>query len=190
MPPREEFVALLDSQTLRKGDIAFVMQGDGLSRAARAAQLVRDGFAPRAAIVGNATDRSYGSFPSGEVRDEMLRLGLSAEKILFEETAPHTRAEAARAMELAKSQGWKTVLIVTSPHHQYRAFLTFLKAMRDAGLELSLVDAVAPLPLDEPLPWGTRRGLLPQEFDRIDAYQKKGDVASYEDGVAYLEKNL
>ena len=93
-------------------------------------------------------------------------------------------------MELAKEHDWKTILIVTSPHHQYRAFLTLLKAMRDAGLNLSLVNAVAPLPWDEPLPWGVRRGLLPQEFDRIDAYQKKGDVASYEEGIAYMKAHV
>lgn len=188
MPARKQFIALLDLQTLGEGDIAFVMQGDGVSRAARAAQLVREGFAPRAAIVGNALDRSYGSFPSSEVRDEMIRLGLSADNIFFEETAPHTRAEAVRAMELAESEGWKTVLIVTSPHHQYRAFLTFLKAMRDAGLELSLMNAAALLSWDTPTPWGVRRDLLSQEFDRISAYQQKGDVASYEEGIAYLTR--
>src|SRR5262245_44146467 len=100
------------------------MQGDGVARAGRAVQLVQSGFAPIAAIVGSAVDRANGSFPSTEVRDELMRGRLTNNQILFEQTAPHTRAEADRAMALARDHGWKTILIVTSPHHQYRAFLT------------------------------------------------------------------
>lgn len=187
---REKFVALLAAQQPGTGDVIFVLQGDGIFRAGHATELFKKRSASLIAIVGNADRRSYGSFPSGEVRDEMVRLGVPAGAILFEETAPHTRAEAERAMGLAREKGWKTVLIVTSPHHQYRAFLTFLKAMRDAGMELSLVNAVAPLRWDEPLSWGTRRELLAQEFDKIDEYRKEGDVASYEEGIRYLQEHL
>lgn len=190
MKVREEFVALLAQQNVVKGDIIFVMQGDGIFRAAHAVELFKKGYAPMLAIVGSANDRSYGSFPSGEIRDEMVRLGVPLEKIHFEETGPHTRAEADRAMWLAKEKGWKNVLIVTSPHHQYRAFLTMLKAMRDANLDINLQNAVAPLSWDEETPWGVRRELLAGEFDKIEEYGKKGDVASYEDGIAYLQERI
>ena len=188
MSEREEFIALLGKQELRKGDVIFVMQGDGLFRAPHAVELYTKGLAPQVAIVGSANDRSYGSFPSSEVRDEMIRLGMERDSIHFEDSAPHTKAEAERAIALAKERGWKTILIVTSPHHQYRAFLTFLKSMRDAGLDLSLVNAVAPLSWDDPTSWGTRREWLPKEFDKIAKYQENGDVASWEEGAQYLQK--
>jgi uncharacterized SAM-binding protein YcdF (DUF218 family) len=187
MDKREEFVALLESQKLVRGSVIFVLQGDGVDRAAHVAKLFREGFAPEVAMVGSANDRAYRSFPSREVRDEILQLGVTQSALHFEEVGSNTREEAERAMELAKEKGWKTILIVTSPHHQYRTFLTFLKAMRDANLDLALVNAVAPLPWDEPTPWGTRRSFLPQEFDRIHRYQEKGHVASYKEGVAYLK---
>lgn len=183
---RKEFGMLLDTQEIGPGDVIFVLQGDGIFRAAHAADLYKRGLAPTVAIVGCGTDRSYGSFPSEEVRDEMVRLGVPKEVIHVESVGPHTRGEADRAMELAKEKGWRTILIVTSPHHEYRAFLTFLKAMRDAGLELKLVRATAPLSWSEETPWGTRIGLLKQEFARITEYQSKGDVASFKEGVAYL----
>lgn len=183
---REQFVTLLDTQPLRRGDVIFVLQGDGLNRAAHAATLFREGFAPLVTIVGNATDRSYGSFPSSEVRDEMIRLGVTQEAMHFEEVAPHTRTEADRAMQLAAEKKWKTILILTSPHHQYRAFLTFLKAMRDVHLALTLINAPAPLSMSEENPWGTRADLLKRDLAKIAAYQERGDVASYEDGIAYL----
>jgi uncharacterized SAM-binding protein YcdF (DUF218 family) len=190
MDAREEFVSLIEKQTLSKGDVIFVLQGDGVARAEYATKLFEEGLAPIVAIVGNANDRAYGSFPSSEVRDKMVERGMKASAIHFEEVAPHTRAEAERAMQFAKQEEWKKILIVTSPHHQYRAFLTFLKAMRDAHLDLVLMNAVAPLSLTEKLPWGTRSDLLERNFDKINEYQKKGDVASYEEGIAYLKKHL
>ena len=187
MTPKEEFAILLEKQKIVKGDVIFVLQGDGVFRAASAVELFQDGYAPLVAIVGSANDRSYGSYPSIEVRDEMLRLGLPKEIIHFEEVGVHTHAEAKRAMELAEEKDWKTILIATSPHHQYRAFLTFLKAMRDASLDLNLVNAPANLSMTEKTPWGRRTDLLVQEFAKIIEYQKKGDVASYEDGIAHLK---
>lgn len=183
---REQFSALLDTQQVAKGDVIFVMQGDGISRAAHAVDLYKRGFAPVIAIVGGADKRSYGSFPSREVRDEMVRLGVPQGAIHLEDAGAHTRAEADRCMELARENGWKTILIVTSPHHQYRAYLTFLKAMKDSHNALTLINTAAPLSWTEELSWGKRVDLLPQEFDKIIEYQKKGDVASYEEGIAYL----
>ena len=177
----------LKRQLLSQGDVIFVLQGDGLNRAPYAAELFKKGLAPLVAIVGNATDRAYGSFASAEVRDEMIRLGVPKEAILFEEVAPHTRSEADRAMQLAREMGWKKILILTSPHHQYRAFLTFLKAMKDAAEELELINAVASLSMAEETPWGKREDLLVHEFAKIGEYREKGDVASYEDGIAYLK---
>ncbi len=186
MSPKDTFVSLLQQQPVRAGDVIFLLQGDGLFRAPHAVDLFRQGLAPRVALVGSADDRSYGSYPSREVRSKMLELGLPDAALYFEEVAPHTRAEAERAMQLAQQEGWKALLIVTSPHHQWRAYLTFVKAMHDASLTLRLINAPAPLSMDEVLPWGTRRSRLPQEFDRIELYQQKGDVASYEEGIAYL----
>ncbi len=184
---KEQFEKFLHAQKVVNGDVIFVLQGDGVSRAASAVELFKKGFAPLIAIVGSADKRSYGSFPSSEVRDEMVSLGLPRERLHFEEVGLHTRGEAERAMELTKEKGWKKILIVTSPHHQYRVFLTFLKAMRDAQLDLQLINAPADLSWTEDTPWGKRADLLLQEFVKIAEYEKKGDVASYEDGIRYLE---
>ncbi len=190
MYDRERFIALLHTQALQKGDVIFVMQGDGLSRAEHATALLKDGFAGTASIVGSADNRSYGSFPSREIRDEMIRLGAPEETIFCEEKmGAHTRAEAERAIQIAKEKNWKTILIVTSPHHQYRTFLTYLKAMKDAECDLVLVNAPAPLSWFEQNSWGRRVDFLCKEFDKIDEYQKKGDVASYQDGILYLENH-
>ncbi len=191
MSPKDEFIHLLHQQLLVQGDVIFVMQGDGVHRAAHAVDLWKRGFAPLVAIVGSADDRAYGSFPSREVRAEMIRLGLPEDALLFEDTrGAHTRAEADRALELAKERGWKTILVLTSPHHQYRAFLTFVQAMQDGGVKLKIINAVAPLSMTEQNPWGARDTLQARNFDKLEEYQQKGDVASYEDGIRYLQTQV
>ena len=58
--------------------------------------------------------------------------------------------------------------------------------MKDAGIAPRLINAPADLPMDEETPWGRRADLTVREFVKINEYQRKGDVASFEEGTAYL----
>ena len=51
-----------------------------------------------------------------------------------------------------------------------------------------IIDIAAVKDLDwyEETVWGKRIDLLASEFDKIDAYQKKKNVASYTEGLEYL----
>jgi uncharacterized SAM-binding protein YcdF (DUF218 family) len=186
--PRERFMALVSREDPIKADVIFLAEGDGHCRAAHAAALYFDDYAPLIVTVGGDARREYGSFLSGELKERLLELGVPDAAVYAEETAAHTKAEADRMMELARERGWKSMLLVTSPHHQYRAFLTFLRAMHQAGLDLVLRNTPAPLPWFSDQPWGRRADLLERELQQIAAYQEKGDVASYEEGIAYLER--
>ena len=75
MDARAKFEKLASKQPLAKGDVIFVLQGDGLYRAPHVATLYKEKYAPMCAIVGGADNRPYGSYPSSEVRDEMLAVG-------------------------------------------------------------------------------------------------------------------
>jgi len=184
---RERFMAFVSREDPCKGDVIFLAEGDGYHRVDYAARLYLDGYAPRIVMVGGDTRREYGSFLSSELKERLSDLDVPDEAVLLEETAAHTKAEADRVMELAREHGWKTILIVTSPHHQYRMFLTLLRSMHRAGLDLNIRNTSAPLPWFSDLPWGRRADLIERELQRIDDYQEKGDVASYEEGIAYLE---
>jgi uncharacterized SAM-binding protein YcdF (DUF218 family) len=185
---RERFMAFVSREDPCKADVIFLAQGDGLHRVAHAAKLHLDGFAPLIAAVGGDTRREYGSFLSGELKKKLLELGVRDSALFVEESAMHTKAEADRITELAREHGWKTILIVTSPHHQYRTFLTFLRSMNQAGLDLDVRNTPAPLSWFSVQSWGRRADLLESEMKKISTYQEKGDVASYEEGIAYLEK--
>ncbi|MGC9605530.1 MAG: YdcF family protein [Minisyncoccia bacterium] len=189
MTDREKFFVLLSNLPLKKGEAIFLLEGDGYNRVAHAAKLYKQGHAPKIVITGGAVKREYGSYPASELEIELLKLGIPKADIMLEETAAHTRAEADRAMEIARENGWKIILVATSAHHQYRAFLTFLKAMHAADMDIMIINAPArDLPWFSLNPWGKRADLLAEEMERIFAYQEKGDVAGFSEGIRYLER--
>lgn len=84
----------------------------------------------------------------------------------------HTKSEADRMYGCKYHMQWQTIVLVTHKSHSYRALLTFIQRFADAtDIYVSRV--------------GSRRSQ--EEFDKIDAYQAKGDIATYEKGVEYLK---
>ena len=184
---RERFIACLGNQIARPGDAIVLMQGDGHHRVGRTMQLFDAGYAPNIILVGGADNRGYGSYPSRELLTRLLEEGVPREAVLFEETGPHTWAEAMRAIEITRQHNWRKLIIVSSPHHIFRAYLTFVAALREQKAEMILYTAAASdLPWFIPTAWGIRAELLDQEFVRIAEYAKKGHVATFAEGLAHL----
>ncbi len=168
----------------RKADVIVLLAGDRFHRVAKAAALYHEGYAPVIVLTSSADNWDYGSLPSSRLVSELLKLGVKEEDIVWEETASHTRAEADATLKLAETHGWKTLLLVTTEYHQYRAFLTWLKAMEDRGVKHTLnVASVREFPdfYDK-----THDEALRQEFEKIEEYCNKGDVATYRQGLWYL----
>jgi uncharacterized SAM-binding protein YcdF (DUF218 family) len=186
---RERFIAYLDSCPERTADALLLFQGDGHSRVPHAIRLFQQGAARFVILVGGADNRGYGSFPSSELYGLLLAGGVPAEAIAFEPTAPHTRAEVDRGIEIADDRGFRSLLLVSSPYHMYRIFLSLVVAMRHRSQPMMGYPAsIRDLPLFEKNPWGTRADLYDAEFERIAKYQAQGDVASFSEGLEYLRK--
>lgn len=62
--------------------------------------------------------------------------GASQEKITLEENARNTEQNAQLTAKIIKQNGWRRVVLVTSPYHQRRAFLEFSKALQGANVEI------------------------------------------------------
>lgn len=91
----------------------------------------------------------------------------------------HTYAEAqAGIMELAHWDA-EDLTIVTCAYHQPRAFLTFLRVLQETGLDRTVRLWNAPA--------AGRMEKLAEEWRKITEYAAKGHVASYEDGLRYLD---
>ena len=78
--------------------------------------------------------------------------------------------------------------VVSSPFHLLRAYLTVLGQMKIAGVQIPVIPVpvyIAPhtlVPEQKVEAWDMMQG----EVERISAYQKKGDLASYGDLKEYL----
>jgi uncharacterized SAM-binding protein YcdF (DUF218 family) len=187
MDEREQFIELLSKQQPKKADAIVLFAGDRFHRVPKVAELYHAGHAPRILLTSNADNWDYGSLPSGKLVPELLKHGVKEEDMIWEETGAHTRAEAESTLRIARERRWDGLILVTSEHHSYRLFLTFLKAMRDSGTDIDFT--LIQVPGYPEFHGDTAEEGLAREFERISIYQEKGDVASYEEGVRHITRN-
>lgn len=105
----------------------------------------------------------------------------------------NTLIESEAMVRFAKEKGLDDLIVVSSPFHQLRAFMTAVTV----GLRIYPGLKIYSYP-GAPLPWletavhsqGTlqtpRRQLIHEELARINTYQKKGDLARVETVLEYL----
>ena len=54
-----------------------------------------------------------------------INMGTNKDKIIIENTSLHSRENAKYTLKILKKHGWKSIILVTSPFHQRRAYLSF-----------------------------------------------------------------
>lgn len=191
MTRRERFLTLLYNGPLLRGDAAIVLCGeDTAPRIAVAAQLVKQQGAEYVVLSGGKHEppRWQGAeslFP------EMMGTGIVPDRILMDMQSQNTREQAVHMVALAAERKWKRLLLVASAYHTARAFLTFVRALADAGMAdtIHLVPVAAAHTPWDGVPTGmaeSRMDLASGELDKIDQYRVMGHVASYADGIKYL----
>ena len=176
---------LITEAPLAKADAIVVLGGSAnyRERARAAAQLLREGRAPRILITN---DNLRGPWSSAEQRnlyfyertlEELENAGVpdaSVEVLMTPVNGTHEEAELLK--EYAVDHGLHSVLIVTSAYHSRRALWTFSRVFRDTAIQVGLT-AVRP-GTDSPSPatwWLTRRGwrLVPTEYVKMIYYVVK-----------------
>ena len=187
---REKFLALLLTGPLLRADAIIVPSGDGVSRLTVAFELFRQNAAPWILLTGGYGNPPFSITAEGMV-PSLMALGVSIDRIMAENKSQNTWEQAVNVTAIAVEQKWKRLLLVASPFHTARAFLTFLKAIQDAGKEdeIRLVSVPAshlswwdkPEGKDE-----TRLDLLAEEYGKIEVGQEKGHCADYRSALAYL----
>lgn len=125
-----------------RSDAAFVLGGDAGDRIMRAAALHREAMAGIFVLTG-AEDLI------AEVRPAYLywraavlvRAGVPEDAILLDSASTNSEEEAAYGLRLAKSRGWKRVMVVSDPPHMRRLELVWGRAFRGNGIEVTLVSS-------------------------------------------------
>jgi uncharacterized SAM-binding protein YcdF (DUF218 family) len=114
---------------------------------------------------------------AGYMREQVIQLNVPAQNVLAESESLHTRENAEYVLKILKQHQMRRVILVTSPFHQLRTFLTFAKVFEPYGIEILNYYADA----DEwhPLTWflsKEHRHLVKSEQERIKLYRAKGDL--------------
>ena len=190
-PTRDLFLAVLATQPLLKGDAIVVLCGeDAEARLATGVELLRQ-QGGRVIVLSGGRDTPPRRVSATALYPVLLGRGVAPDRILMETGSQHTREQAVHVVALAQANEWKRLLLVVSPYHAPRAYLTFLQALTEADLRdtIHLISVpCADTKWFEP-PVGmrdTRAMLYAGELERIAEYQVMGHVASYSDGLDYL----
>ena len=186
MTERERFIVLLDHEALKPSDAIILLEGDGLARVVDSLKLLRAGLADRIVVSGGVDLPVAGCIHGGMLVQELMARGVSEDQLILDDRSMNTRDQAVETMNLARSRNWERIILVASHYHQYRAFLTFLKARSEAGLDLEILNApVRDLPWFETTPWGARVDLLESEFSKIETYFALGHIATFQEGIEH-----
>lgn len=105
-------------------------------------------------------------------------LGVPSDALLTEDSSFHTRENAEYVLALLKERGMQTIILVTSPFHQKRTYLTFARVFqRHEGLQI--LNYYAETHEWHPSTWffsKEHRKLVNSEIERIKIYRQKGDL--------------
>ncbi len=123
------------------------------------------------------------------LRDWLLKRGVPSFDIIVDTKSMNTYDQAVNTLALCHKKKWKQLLLVTSPYHQVRAFLTFLRTSKQYKFQFRFINQPALyLKLDKN-PSGrdkTARQVLSEERVKIKKYDDQ--IASLEEGIDYLTR--
>ena len=135
MTSREQFIAIVDNDSISKSDVIVLLEGDGLNRCQKAVDLLKNGWADKILFSGGICDYDYGSFPFEDVLPYLTELGCMNSEIILEDQSKNTLEQAINVIAFAEKNNWKKLILVATHDHQYRAYLTFLKVVLEKKLE-------------------------------------------------------
>jgi len=181
-----KILASVLTEPLSKADAMVCLEGDGQERAKEALRLFNQGWAPLI-IVSGGNNKIKFSVPADKMADYLIKNGIPENKIIIESGSQNTKEQAEQTMGIVKTKGFKKIILIASNFHQPRAFLTFLKGMENARMNIVIINA----PVRD-LSWfdnnvfeKPRIDLLQDEFLKIKEYSEKGHVFSIDKAIEY-----
>lgn len=109
--------------------------------------------------------------------ERAVQMGVPSEAILVENESLHTKENAEMVLALAKEHHMHRIILVTSPFHQRRTYLTFAKVFQPHNVEI--LNYYADTGEWHPITWflsAEHRKLVRSEEERIEKYRAKGDL--------------
>ena len=111
------------------------------------------------------------SLGAAYMRDQAILMGVPPEAILIEDESLHTRENAEQVLTILKQKQICRIILVTSPFHQLRTYLTFAKVLSPHSIDI--INYYANTGEWHPLTWflSAKHGkLVESETERIKKY--------------------
>lgn len=130
-----------------------------------------------------------------DYRRRLCEQRISPKDILGSKPALNTKAENEAFFECAARRGLHSAVLLTQPHQILRAFMGMVKTLNTHYSSLK-VYALTPTSTNwQKEVYGSQGAMniprhqhIAQEFERLDLYQKKGDLASVSEVMDYLKQ--
>lgn len=124
---------LSPQDSLSKVDaIVVVSGGDNDSRIEKGVQLWKEGWAKKIIFSGAAAEGNVSNAKA--MKNIAVKSGVPAENILMEEKSKTTLENAQLSAILVTENGYKSIILVTSPYHQRRTYELFKKSLPDVKI--------------------------------------------------------
>jgi len=127
--------------------------------------------------VANAAKKWDTGLGACYMADQAIQMGVPQQAVLVEDESLHTRENANNVLSLLQEHQMHRVILVTSPFHQLRTYLTFAKVLQPYGIEIR--NYYANTGEWHPATWflsEEHRKLVKSEIERIKVYREKGDI--------------
>jgi uncharacterized SAM-binding protein YcdF (DUF218 family) len=139
---------LAPQQPLTKADAIFVLAGTVAERPLEAADLYREGYAPRILVTRDTPEPALivagtrgATLPQRYElnRDMLLKLGVPQSALVVPDRVhDNTASEAETLREVALKAGWKRVIVVSSTYHLRRVAIACRRQLHGTGIQVIL----------------------------------------------------
>lgn len=193
-----QVAAKLFSTLLRQkpisADVIIFLQGDRFDRIAKVQSLFNNSFADSILITGNnvligrGKRREENDVHLLKLKKRLINKGVPETVISIDERSMNTLDQAINTIKKAKEQKWLKMLVVASPFHVLRAYLTFVRQAIEQGWKGNIVMQCADKAWEMP-PGGREKPaieILKIEMEKIKKYAS--DLATIEQAKDKIDK--
>ncbi len=116
---------------LQKTDaIVVISGGETKARTREGVDLYFQKYAPKIIFSGAAEDQDESGISNAQMMASIaIELGVSEDDMILEETSETTFENAQGVQKILQQNDWNSIILVTSPYHQKRAYFSFKKVI-------------------------------------------------------------
>ncbi len=131
---------LIKKDEMKPADVIVVLSGEQEERVIYGIKLFKDDWARKDRIIMAGGPVVWKYTGAALMKEQAVSLGIPTNKILLEDKSRSTEEDALYTKEILKKNGFKSIILVTSPYHSRRAALIFKSVLGD---EFKIINAPA-----------------------------------------------